>query len=232
MTETTTTAATAAPLTSNMHALFTAAMTPYMDGDQEPTTDLVEALLEAVNSAAPTPGLIRTLHQVITATDPTEELLGMMHNAIGAALGLGYNPAPAVFPTRAATGRGAGAARPGSIREQIAAVFAEHPGQQFTTTQLANTLGRSGGAIGAALDTMLGRGDAVLTGESPKRYRAATDATAPSTAAQQADAPAGPATGPAPAHAPQDETTPADTETTDTAPAPETKAEPARRTKK
>lgn len=240
MTETTAARNTAAPLTSNMHALFTAAMAPYMDGDQEPTTDLVEALLEAVNSAEPTPGLIRTLHQIITATDPTEELLGMMHNAIGAAIGLGYNQAPVpAYAPRAASGRSAGAARPGSVREQITGVFAEHPGQEFTTTQLANTLGRSGGAIGAALDTMIGRGEAVLTGESPKRYRAAAD-NAPA-----ANPPAEPATDEATpgTEAPQatassqdaEPTAPAEPETTDAeqaAPDEQNKPAPARRAKK
>jgi len=250
MTETTTAKNTAAPLTSNMHALFTAAMTPYMDGDQEPTTDLVEALLEAINSAEPTPGLIRTLHQIITATDPTDELLGTMHNAIGAAIGLGYTPAPVpTYAARTTSGRSASAARPGSIREQIAAIFAEHPGQAFTTTQLANTLARSGGAIGAALDTMLGRGEAVLTGESPKRYRAATDTHTPTTpdTAPAANESAASATGKAET-APNTETpqatgtspeteaaTPAETTTTDApqdAPAEEATAAPTRRTKK
>ena len=125
--------------------------------------------------------------------------------------GPGSPPAPhpaAAVPARITpTGR----LGQGELRRQVAACLAAGPAAAHTPGAIARTLGRSAGAVGNALTTLAGRGEAELLAGRPVRYRA-TPATAsavtaapaapgrPRTAApaaaSPAPAPAGPASPP------------------------------------
>ena len=109
--------------------------------------------------------------------------------------------APAA-PAAAPTGRLGN----GQLRRQVAQYLADNPGPH-TPGELHNALGKSAGAIGNALDTLAGRGEADLASSKPRRYQA-NSATAAAAAAIPARAPrpaaprpAGPAPTPAPAPA-------------------------------
>ncbi|MFZ3555830.1 AAA family ATPase [Streptomyces sp. BH055] len=54
----------------------------------------------------------------------------------------------------------------------MASVLAVSPNGQFTVTELAHQLGHSGGAVGNACETLVGRGEAERTCEKPRTYRA------------------------------------------------------------
>lgn len=83
--------------------------------------------------------------------------------------------------TARATGdRGA----PSPLRPLVAGHLNAFPDLEFTPGEIAKVLDRSSGAVANALDTLVGRGEAVLTCERPRRFRAATTAT---TAANDAD---------------------------------------------
>ena len=85
----------------------------------------------------------------------------------------------------AATGRkprGTGpAARPGQLRDLVAAHLAAHPGAEFTPHAIGRVLGRSSGAVANALDRLTALGQAQLTSDKPRRYQhqAATAPPAP-----------------------------------------------------
>ena len=182
------------PMAAPMHAALQAALTPYLEGDLDPTTDLVEALLDVLAAAEPTPGLISTLHHAVTGLVPTPELMGPMHHAVGAALSLPRpTPYQAARPNQG-TGRisaNAAATRPGSIAELISKLFAANPGTPYRVGDIVKALGDAvsgGGAVGAALNGMVTRGEAVIVSTGPKLYLSARDtagqtATAPETQA-------------------------------------------------
>ena len=95
----------------------------------------------------------------------------------------------------------------GQLRRQVAQYLADNPGPH-TPGELHNALGKSAGAIGNALDTLAGRGEADLASSKPRRYQAnsatavaatAIPARAPRPAAPR---PAAPAPAPAPAGRP------------------------------
>ncbi|MGO4758091.1 hypothetical protein AB4212_57415, partial [Streptomyces sp. 2MCAF27] len=66
-----------------------------------------------------------------------------------------------------------GRARPGELRAWIAKILATSPsGAQFSVTELAHTLGHSGGAVGNACETLVARGEAERVGSKPRTYRA------------------------------------------------------------
>jgi hypothetical protein len=175
-----TTNATAAPgnpyaaMVAPLRAAFTAAMAPYTNGEAVASAPLTRILMEAVTAADPTPELIGMLCHLVTAAAPDTDTLSIMHRAMGAALGLGAAaPARSAIsaPRPAATGTG-GATRPGSIGARILEAFAANPGTEFTVTQLAQHVGSGTGATGAAITSLLNRGEAVMTGENPRRYTA------------------------------------------------------------
>src|SRR5215472_18092385 len=67
---------------------------------------------------------------------------------------------------------------PGELRRQVAAYLGEHRDREQTPAEIARALGgRSTGAIGNALKTLVDQGDAAHSGSRPNRYRA-TDSTA------------------------------------------------------
>src|SRR5262245_3947110 len=67
---------------------------------------------------------------------------------------------------------------PGELRRQVATFLSEHADRDHTPSETARELGgRSTGAIGNALKTLVEQGDAKLSRTRPNRYRA-TDTTA------------------------------------------------------
>ncbi|WP_034267156.1 hypothetical protein [Actinospica robiniae] len=178
MTETTAPAAShaadpMAALAGPLRAAFTAAMVPYVTGDAVASADLSGILTEAVLAADPSPELIGALCDLITGATPTTTLLALMHEAVGVALGL-TPAAPTARTARPPQTRQAAPAvtRSGGLRERIAELFTHDPAMQWTVTELAHRLGNSSGAVGAALERMLGNGEAILAATTPKRYAA------------------------------------------------------------
>ncbi len=84
----------------------------------------------------------------------------------------------------------------GQLRRQIAEYLADHPGL-CKTGEIAKALGRSAGAVGNALTTLAGRGEASLVPGKPIRYQA-NAATAAAVAAFAPKAPLPPKPAPAP----------------------------------
>ncbi|HEY2261243.1 MAG TPA: AAA family ATPase [Streptosporangiaceae bacterium] len=103
-------------------------------------------------------------------------------------------PAPAAAPK--------GRLGNGQLRRQVAEYLADHPGP-CKTGDIAKSLGRSAGAVGNALTTLAGRGEAGLVPGKPIRYQA-NSATAAAAAAitPKAPAPPKPTTAAKPAAAP------------------------------
>lgn len=104
--------------------------------------------------------------------------------------------APAGPAPSAATA--SGRARPGELRAWIAKILATSPSsKQFSVTELAHTLGHSGGAVGNACETLVARGEAERVGSKPRMYRA-TGLTAQAAQHTAATAPSPGGTPPAP----------------------------------
>jgi nitric oxide reductase NorQ protein len=78
-------------------------------------------------------------------------------------------PAAGSPPTPAAIG---GKAGPGELRAQVAGILAANHGTEYSVGDLAKRLGKSGGAIGNACETLVRRGEADSAGTSPRRYTA------------------------------------------------------------
>ena len=104
----------------------------------------------------------------------------------------------------------------GQLRRQVAEYLADHPGP-CKTGEIAKALGRSAGAVGNALTTLAGNGEADLVPGKPIRYQA-NSATADAAAAITPKSPLPPKPAPAP-KAPPAPASPA--------PAPSTPAKPA-----
>jgi hypothetical protein len=68
--------------------------------------------------------------------------------------------------------RGIGAARPGQLRDLVAGHLASYPDAEFTPHAVGRVLGRSSGAVANALDRLTALGQAQLTSEHPRRYKA------------------------------------------------------------
>jgi nitric oxide reductase NorQ protein len=97
----------------------------------------------------------------------------------------------------------------GQLRRQVAEYLADHPGP-CKTGEIARVLGRSAGAVGNALATLAGRGEAGLVPGKPARYQAnSATAAAAAAIAPRAPAPPRPAPAPAPASAPAPAPSPA-----------------------
>lgn len=76
--------------------------------------------------------------------------------------------------------RGTGpAARPGQLRDLVAAHLAAHPDADFTPHQIGRVLARSSGAVANALDKLTALKQAQMTCEKPRRYQAAAGALVP-----------------------------------------------------
>ncbi|WP_329562038.1 hypothetical protein [Kitasatospora sp. NBC_01266] len=72
---------------------------------------------------------------------------------------------------------------PGQLHQLVLEHLRANPEQDWTPTKVSQALGRSSGAIANALDTMVSRGEAVMTNDKPRRFQAAPSGTseAPST---------------------------------------------------
>lgn len=155
-----------------------------------PLQEILTPLLEGPTPAATDPGipeLLSALGQALTAavrvTRTTPAITAPVAVRPAAAV-----RAPAARVTTAQVGSVAGEPKPGSLRARLIGHLAGHPGEAFTATELFHALGAtSGGAVGAALNTMTAHGEAILVGESPKRYTAPTAGTAPAPVATPAD---------------------------------------------
>ena len=101
-------------------------------------------------------------------------------------------PAPAAAPK--------GRLGNGQLRRQVAEYLADHPGPR-KVGEIAKALDKSAGAVGNALTTLAGRGEADLVPGKPIRYEA-NSATAAAAAAITPKAPLPPKAAPAPAPAP------------------------------
>ena len=84
----------------------------------------------------------------------------------------------------------------GQLRRQVAEYLTDHPGP-CKTGEIAKALDRSAGAVGNALTTLAGRGEADLVPGKPIRYQA-NSATAAAAAAITPKAPLPPKPAPAP----------------------------------
>ncbi len=84
----------------------------------------------------------------------------------------------------------------GQLRRQVAEYLADHPGPQ-KVGEIAKALGKSAGAVGNALTTLAGNGEAELVPGKPIRYEA-NSATAAAAAAIAPKAPLAPKPAPAP----------------------------------
>jgi hypothetical protein len=62
----------------------------------------------------------------------------------------------------------------GELGSLVRDYLAAHPDKSFGPAAVGKALGRSQGAISNSLATMAARGDAVLVGDKPRRYRIAT----------------------------------------------------------
>jgi len=105
-------------------------------------------------------------------------------------------PAPAPAPGAPAAARRLGN---GQLRRQVAEYLTDHPGT-CKAGEIARALDRSAGAVGNALTTLAGRGEADLVPGKPVRYQA-NSATAAAAAAITPKAPLPPRPAPAPAPA-------------------------------
>jgi nitric oxide reductase NorQ protein len=87
-------------------------------------------------------------------------------------------------PTAAPAAPPGGKARPGELRAQVAWLLTLDPGNPpRSVTDIAKTLGHSGGAVGNACQTLVARGEAEQVGAKPRTYRATASTAA---AAQKA----------------------------------------------
>ncbi|TMR04351.1 hypothetical protein ETD83_08305 [Actinomadura soli] len=84
---------------------------------------------------------------------------------------------------RATGDRGA----PSPLRPLIAGHLNAHPDKEFTPGEIAKVLDRSSGAVANALDTLVGRGEAVLTCERPRRFRTTGATTGTATGSGDGD---------------------------------------------
>jgi hypothetical protein len=69
--------------------------------------------------------------------------------------------------------RGGQTARPGQLRDLVAGHLAAYPDAEFTPHAIGLVLGRSSGAVANALDRLTALGQAQLTSDHPRRYKAA-----------------------------------------------------------
>ena len=74
------------------------------------------------------------------------------------------------------------AARPGQLRDLVAAHLAGHPDTDFTPHAIGRVLSRSSGAVANALDRLTALGQAQLTSDKPRRYRHQATAATPAPA--------------------------------------------------
>lgn len=144
---------------------------PDLDGENEP--------VEAPGEAEPEDRAPEELEPVETephgaaAEEPGPEGESGEESEEPAAPGPGLAAAPA-SPGSSGSLVGVSPARPGELQDKVATLLADHPGREFTVTEVAKDLGHSGGAVGNALKTLAADGRITETSTSPRRYAART----------------------------------------------------------
>src|SRR6266498_2167493 len=147
---------------------------------------ILAALLAVSRARTGTPALAGTPLVALAAprgntgrggTRRTGRTSGGRGNGGNANGGKATQPAPA---PRAATPANAGTVNPvgglarlvpGGLRDQVLAYLQQHPGEDFSPTQVANALGgRSSGAVGNALETLAKHGQVIKTSDTPRRF--------------------------------------------------------------
>jgi hypothetical protein len=146
------------------------------DGEPQPAAgEAAELLRREVASAA------TQAADVLGSGDTATALAAM--DAICAAATQARRLLKAAASGRKARGAGGPAARPGQLRDLVAAHLAANPDAEFTPHAIGRVLARSSGAVANALDRLTALGHAQLTTDKPRRYRhQATPGTTPAPA--------------------------------------------------
>jgi hypothetical protein len=157
--------------------------TPLPETPSELTTDNVDtagqdttptsALTGAPTSADPNPTTTNTDPTPAPTEPPTTPT---DHICTCATCGTQLRPRPRKR-TPAPVTTGGPRLLPGELYTMVLDHLRADPTQEWPPAGIANLLGRSAGAIGNALNAMVGRGEAVMTSVRPRRYRAAAPAT-------------------------------------------------------
>ena len=166
--------------TADAPAAGDAAAPASADGAAQPAAgEAAELLRREVASAA------TQAADVLGSGDTATALAAM--DAICAAATQARRLLKAATSGRKARGTSGPAARPGQLRDLVAAHLAEHPDAEFTPHAIGRVLARSSGAVANALDRLTALGNAQLTSDKPRRYRhQATPGTTPAPAAASA----------------------------------------------
>ena len=142
------------------------------DGDAPPSEAAV--LLREVASAATRAAEMLDggdTAAALAATDALCATAGQSRRLLKAAAS-GRKPRGATSP----------AARPGQLRDLVAAHIAANPDADFTPHAIGRVLSRSSGAVANALDRLTALGQAQLTSDKPRRYRHQAPASTPAPA--------------------------------------------------
>jgi hypothetical protein len=160
-------------------AVSTTAPAP-ADGEPQPAAGEAADLLrrEVASAATQAAGLL--------GSGDTATALAAM-DAICAAATQARRLLKAAASGRKARGASGPAARPGQLRDLVAAHLAANPDAEFTPHAIGRVLARSSGAVANALDRLTALGNAQLTSDKPRRYRhQATTGTTPAPAGASA----------------------------------------------
>ncbi len=82
--------------------------------------------------------------------------------------------------------------RPGGLQEQVLAYLGDHAGEELSPSQIAKALGRSSGAVGNGLESLVKDGEVHKTREAPRRFMIPARGTGKRNGDGQAAAPAAP----------------------------------------
>ena len=134
------------------------------DGEPQPAAGEAADLLRREVASAATQAA-----DVLGSGDTATALAAM--DAICAAAAQARRLLKAAASRRKARGTGGPAARPGQLRDLVAAHLAANPDAEFTPHAIGRVLARSSGAVANALDRLTALGNAQLTSDKPRRYR-------------------------------------------------------------
>jgi hypothetical protein len=161
--------------------------------DARPAAELVsEALAEHPGSTAAELAAFAKLGQsTVSKALASMEAAGAASRDVaapvaGRRLAARWNPATRIQPSERKTvspagstpvsdsGDVAGRLRPGQLGTLVLEYLLAHQEQEWSPTAVGKALGRSTGAVANALAKFAASGDAVLTSETPRRYRIVT----------------------------------------------------------
>ena len=170
------------------------------DGTGPATSDQVAGGSGQAGGARPDPAAVteitKRIEQILGAASAARIMLSDGGNMSAVRAGLDEISEQAAQARRALEGAAAGkkapAARRGALREKVLGHLRNHPGTDFTPHEIHKVLGNSSGAIANALDTLVGRGQAELTCDTPRRFRLATGIQAAAQTGSADGTPGGP----------------------------------------